>query len=154
MNIEEVSYKFSNLQELTDKMNSINILTMSYDAKLGLIKKTYFIKLKFNKDVIDDLIKEHIKTGNEEKDSNVYNYIQDVNLTNSITVPDLMDDSNYADSIEKNTGIWSYKLSQIDENTEINLVYSVRNYTMLICIFITLLICAGVGYYIKKIKNR
>lgn len=155
MNVEELSYKFNNLKEIQDKINYTNVLNMSYETKLGLNTKTYYINLKFNKDIIDDLTKKTLNSGSDKKNTEIYNYIQDVTLSNSITVPGQLIESNCSETINENTGIWNYKFSQINKNTEIKIVYTVHSYSMLIYLCILVLICAGGGYYyIKKIRKR
>lgn len=155
MNVEELSYKFNNLKELQNKINSTSVLNMSYKTKMGLNKKTYYINLKFNKDIMDDLIKENITSEDEQKNAEIYNYINEVILLNSITVPGQLIDSNCSEPIDENTGVWSYKLSQIDENTEINIVYSVASSAMIgyICIVVFMGAAGCYYYYIRKNKR-
>lgn len=155
MNIEELSYKFNNLKELQNKINSTNVINMSYETKLGLNKKTYYINLKFNKDIMDDLIKQNINTENKQNNNQTYNYIENLVLSNLISVPGHMIDSNCSEVINENTGMWNYKLSQIDKNTELKISYSVANHSILGYICITALILAGGGYYyIKTLRKR
>ncbi len=155
MNVEEVSYEFDDLKDIQDKINSTKVLNMSYDTKLGFDKKTYFINLKFDKDAIDELIKKNLNSESDKKNTEIYDYIKDVTLSNSITVPGDFIESNCSKLIDENKGIWNYKLSQIDDDTEIRIVYSVHSYYMIICLCVLLLICFRIGfYYIKRIVRR
>ena len=153
MTVEELSYKFNNLKELQYKINSTNVLNMSYKTKMGLNKKTYYIKLNFNKDIMDDVIKGNIALEDGRKNTEAYSYIENVILLNSIEVPGQLIDSNRSKAIGENTGVWRYKLSQIDKNTEIKISYSVTSYSILGYICIAVLICVG-GVYYYIMKNR
>lgn len=155
MNVEELCYKFDDLKDLQEKINSTKVINMSYDTKLGFDKRTYFINLKFDKEAIDDLIKKNLVSESDKKNTGIYDYIEDVTLSNSITVPGDLIESNCSKSMDKNKGIWNYKLSEINENTEIKIVYSVKNYYMIIGLGVLFLVCFKIGlYYVKRIVRR
>ncbi len=154
MNVEEITCDFKSLNDLIDKLNATNLITFTYDTKLGFKEKTYNINFKFNTQLMDDLIKNNINTGNSEKDTQIYNYIKDVKLVNDITVPGTIINSNSVQKINQNTEEWTYKISQIDDNTNIAISYNLKNYTVpiLVSIGFIALGLSGYLYYIKKIK--
>lgn len=152
-NVEEVKYKFNNLKELEDKINSTKLIDLNFNKKLGFGKETYNINIKFDKTLINDIVKKGINTGNEEKDNRIYSYIQDMKITNYITVPGTYIDSNSSESFNSNSKSWTYKLSQLDENTNINISYSIKNNilpSVIICIAIIGAVSIGYVYYKKR----
>ena len=155
MSVEELSYEFNDLKELQDKINFTKIMNMTYETKLGLDRKTYFINMKFDTKAIDELLKKNLISKDDRENNEIYDYIKDVTLSSSITVPEKLIESNCTKSTDKNTGVWSYKISQIDENTEIKIIYSVKNYSMIICLCILFLIFIKIlSYYIKKALKK
>lgn len=110
--IEEIIYSFKNVKDLEEKINSSGLATMTYATELQNGEKLYAIKLIFNKSNIDNLIKNNV--GNDEK---LYSYINNLKICNEVSVPGQILKANTLGSISGNTGKWSYKLSQIDDNT-------------------------------------
>jgi len=118
INVEEITYDFKNIKELEQKINSSGLATMTYSKRIIMGENTYTIDLKFNKLVIDNLIKNN--TDDYEK---INGYIKNVKFTNEVKVPGIVVKSNATGDIDENTKEWTYKLSQIDEDTAIVLSY-------------------------------
>ncbi|MVX66066.1 hypothetical protein GKZ28_20515 [Clostridium chromiireducens] len=118
MNIEEIVYKFNNINELEEKINSSGLATMTHSKDSQMREKIYTIELKFNRTAIDNLIMNNINN-----DENLYNYICNIRLNNEVKVPGIIIKSNPSVNINENTNEWIYKLSQIDNNTYISLSY-------------------------------
>lgn len=155
MNVEEITYNFNSLKDLREKINSTKVVTMEYSENLGLNKKISNINFKFNKELIDDLIKQNINTSDKEKEQRMYSYIQDVKLSNDIQAPGTVLSSNSTETVDTLTKEWNYKISQIDENTAVTISYSVKNYTIPIIIAISaIIILSGLGYVLSKRKNK
>jgi hypothetical protein len=152
-NIEEIRYDFKNLKDLQDKIQSTNVIKMSYSKKIGAGNDTYSIKLNFDKTNIDNLIKNNINTGNKNKDEQIYNYLQNVVLSNDIKIPGSIVDSNNTEKVNNNTYRWNYKLNQIDDNTEMLFSYKLKNNIIPITSVAVAAILGISGYvYLKKIK--
>lgn len=155
MNVEEVKYDFNSLKDLQDKVNLTKIINMSYSKKLGIGKDTYTINFSFDKSGIENLIKQNINSGDEQKDEQIYNrYAKDVLLTNDVKIPGTIINSNSTEKIDDNIYEWTYKLSQIDENTNINISYNMKNNLIPGGLTTGAVIVLGVlGYvYLKKSK--
>jgi hypothetical protein len=118
MNVEEITYSFKNIKELEEKINSSGLATMTYSKKAQMREKINSIQLNFNKSNIDNLIKN--STGNDEK---IYNYINNIKIHNEVKVPGKIVKSNTSVEINENTRKWTYKLSQIDNNTSMSFSY-------------------------------
>ncbi|OPJ58118.1 hypothetical protein [Clostridium chromiireducens] len=118
MNVEEIVYKFNNINELEEKINSSGLATMTHSKDSQMREKIYTIELKFNRTAIDNLIMNNINN-----DENLYSYICNIRLNNEVKVPGIIIKSNPYVNINKNTNEWIYKLSQIDNNTYISLSY-------------------------------
>ena len=140
MNVEEITYEFSNLKELEQKINSTGLVTMMYSKKIGMGENTYNIDLKFNKSLIDKLITDKTGTETTETDKKIYNYIKNIEFINEVKVSGNIVKSNGIGDVDKNTKLWTYKLSQIDEDTSILFSYQVKNYMVPISV-ITTTIC-------------
>lgn len=153
MNVEEVKCGFKNLKDLQYKINLTQIINMSYSKKLGIGKNTYTINFSFNKSNIGNLLKKNISTGDQQKDEQIYNkYVKDVLVSNDIKIPGTIVNSNSVAQINDNTYEWNYKLSQIDENTNINISYALKSYLISGALAGgAALILGGSGYmYFKK----
>ncbi|MDR3593590.1 hypothetical protein [Clostridium sp.] len=118
MNVEEITYSFKNIKELEEKINSSGLATMTYSKKAQMREKINSIQLNFNKSNIDNLIKN--STGNDEK---IYNYINNIKIHNEVKVPGKIVKSNTSVEVNENTRKWTYKLSQIDNNTSMSFSY-------------------------------
>lgn len=116
--IEEIIYSFKNIKELEEKINSSGLAAMTYSRKLQNGEKVCVIKLVFNKSNIDNLIKNNI--GEDEK---TYNYINNLKICNEVNVPGPILISNATGNINENTKKWTFKLSQIDNNSVILFSY-------------------------------
>jgi uncharacterized protein YwqG len=112
MNVEEITYEFKNIKELEQKISSSGLATMTYSKKILMGENIFTIDLKFNKSAIDNLIKTN--TNNDEK---IYNYIKNVKFTNKVNVFGNIVKSNATVDIDESTKEWTYKLSQIDNDT-------------------------------------
>ena len=137
INIEEITYDFNDFKELEQKINSNGLATMTYSSKIGMEENTYTVDLKFNKSLIDKLIKDKTDAKTTETDEAIYNYIQNIEFSNEVKMPGNIVKSNAAGDIDENTIEWTYKLSQIDENTNTLFSYQVKNYMIPISIITT-----------------
>ena len=118
INVEEIVYKFNNIDELEEKINSSGLATMTHSKDSQMREKIHTIELKFNRTAIDNLIMNNINN-----DENLYNYICNIRLNNEVKVPGTIIKSNPSVNINENTNEWIYKLNQIDNNTYISLSY-------------------------------
>lgn len=118
INVEEIVYKFNNIDELEEKINSSGLATMTHSKDSQTREKIHTIELKFNRTAIDNLIMNNINN-----DENLYNYICNIRLNNEVKVPGTIIKSNPSININENTNEWIYKLNQIDNNTYISLSY-------------------------------
>lgn len=118
MNVEEIVYEFSNINELEEKINSSGLALMTHSKDSQMREKIHTIELIFNRSAIDNLIMSNINN-----DESLYNYICNISLNNEVKVPGKIIKSNPSVSINENTNEWRYKLSQIDNNTHIHISY-------------------------------
>lgn len=120
--IEEIIYSFGNIRELEEKINSSGLATMT-DLKRARGKDdVYTIDVKFNKSAIDNLIK------NNTDDQKVYSYIKNIKFINEVEVPGNVIGCNAEEDVDENTRVWNYKLSQIDDDTKLDLAYKIKKH--------------------------
>lgn len=122
INVEEITYNFKSIEDLQQKINSSGLATMTYLKRSGIGETTYNINLKVNKQSIDKLIKD--KTNNDEI---IYNYIKNIKFINEVKVPGEVIKSNAAGNIDENIKEWTYKLSQIDGDTNLLISYKTKS---------------------------
>ena len=134
MNVEEITYEFNDFKELEQKINSNGLATMTYSREIGMKENTYTVDFKFNKSLIDKLIKDKTDTKTDEA---IYNYIQNIEFSNEVKMPGNIVKYNATGDIDENTKEWTYKLNQIDENTTVLFSYQVKNYMAPISIITT-----------------
>lgn len=149
-NVEELSYDFKNLEDLESKINSTGLITISHIDRLGLMKKTYDFNIKFNKANIDELLRGMINTGDQSQDKYILKQLESLTIKNDIEYPKSKLASNSATVIN---GIdqWNYKLSQLDENTNINFSYSSSDYSVILIISVVFIISSTCIFtYYKK----
>jgi len=137
MNVEEITYDFNDFKELEQKINFNGLATMTYSKKIEMEENTYTVDFKFNKSLIDQLIKDKTDTKTTETGEGIYNYIQNIEFSNEVKIPGNIVKSNATGDIDENTKEWTYKLIQIDENTTILFSYQVKNYMAPISIITT-----------------
>jgi hypothetical protein len=82
----------------------------------------YTIDVKFNKSAIDNLIK------NNTDDQKVYSYIKNIEFINEVEVPGNVIGCNAEEDVDENTRVWNYKLSQIDDDTKLDLAYKIKKH--------------------------
>ena len=128
MNFEEITYEFNDFKELEQKINLNGLATMTYSPKIGIEENTYTVDLKFNKSLIDKLIKDKTYTKTTDSNEAIYNYIENIKFSNEIKMPGNIVKSNATGDIDESTKEWTYKLNQIDENTTVLFSYGVKNY--------------------------
>jgi len=152
MNIEEITYNFSNLEELETKINSSKFATMIYSKKIGIKNNLNSITFKFNQPIIEHQeLKKYYLDENGQVDTEMYNYIKNMQFNNLIKLPGIILDSNATEEVDSNTKGWNYKLIQIDENTEIKATYQTKN-TLTVPIFLgaIAILIAILGYIFLK----
>ena len=137
MNVEEITYDFNDFKELEQKINFNGLATMTYSKKIEMEENTYTVDFKFNKSLIDQLIKDKTDTKTTETGEGIYNYIQNIEFSNEVKMPGNIVKSNATEDIDENTKEWTYKLHQIDENTTLVFSYQVKNYMAPISIITT-----------------
>lgn len=152
MNVEEITYEFGDIKELEQKINSSGLATMTYSKKIGMGENTYTIDLKFNKAPIDKLVNDKTDTETTATDEKIYNYIKNIEFTNEVKVPGKIVKSNAIGDINENTKEWTYKLSQIDENTHISFSYKMKNYMVPISV-VTTTSTLSLGFIFMKKLN-
>lgn len=118
INVEEITYNFKSIEDLQQKINSSGLATMTYLKRSGIGETTCNINLKVNKQSIDKLIKD--KTNNDEI---IYNYIKNIKFINEVKVPGKVIKSNATANTDENIKEWTYKLSQIDGDTNLLISY-------------------------------
>lgn len=118
INVEEITYNFKSIEDLQQKINSSGLATMAYLKRSGIGETTCNINLKVNKQSIDKLIKD--KTNNDEI---IYNYIKNIKFINEVKVPGKVIKSNATANTDENIKEWTYKLSQIDGDTNLLISY-------------------------------
>ncbi|OOM09128.1 hypothetical protein [Clostridium saccharobutylicum] len=121
INVEEITYNFKSIEDLQQKINSSGLATMTYLKRSGIGETTYNINLKVNKQSIDKLIKD--KTNNDEI---IYNYIKNIKFINEVKVPGKVIKSNATANTDENIKEWTYKLSQIDGDTNLLISYKAK----------------------------
>lgn len=121
INVEEITYNFKSIEDLQQKINSSGLATMTYLKRSGIGETTYNINLKVNKQSIDKLIKD--KTNNDEI---IYNYIKNIKFTNEVKVPGKVIKSNATGNVDENIKEWTYKLSQINGDTNLLISYKAK----------------------------
>lgn len=153
MNVEEITYRFRDFEDLEQKINSSGLATMTYSKIIGVGENTYYtINLKFNKTLIDKLIKDQADSDNTKNGEKIYNYIKDIEVTNEVEVPGVVLESNATKDINKNIKEWTYKFNQINENTIISFSYKAKSHITSISTFkpISML---GSGFILMKKSN-
>ena len=128
VNVEEITYEFKDFKELEQKINLNGLATMTYSKKNEMEKNTYTVNFKFNKSLIDKLIRDKTDTKTTEAGEEIYNYIQNIEFSNEVKIPGNIVKSNATGDIDENTKEWICKLIQMDENTTILFSYQVKNY--------------------------
>lgn len=128
MNVEEITLEFNDFKELEQKINLNGLATMTYSPKIGIEENTYTVDLKFNKSLIDKLIKDKTDRKTTETNEAIYNYIQNIEFSNEVKMPGNIVKSNATGDIDESTKEWTYKLNQIDDNTTVLFSYQVKNY--------------------------
>lgn len=121
MHVEEITYRFKNIKELEQKINSSGLATMIDLKEMKGRDNIYTIDLKFNKLAIDNLIK------NNTDDEKIYNYIKTLKFINEVKVPGDVIKSNAPEDVGENTKVWTYKVNQIDNDTNIIFSYKITN---------------------------
>lgn len=121
INVEEITYNFKSIEDLQQKINSSGLATMTYLKRSGIGETTYNINLKVNKQSIDKLIKD--KTNNDEI---IYNYIKNIKFINEVKVPGKVIKSNATVNVDENIKEWTYKLSQINGDTNLLISYKAK----------------------------
>lgn len=120
MNIEEITYEFKDIKELEEKINSSGLATMTDLKRTKGKDDVYTIDVKFNKSAIDNLIK------NNTDDEKIYSYIKNIKFINEVEVPGNIIGCNAEEDVDENTRVWNYKLSQIDDDTKLDLAYKIK----------------------------
>jgi len=128
MNIEEITYEFKDIKELEEKINSSGLATMTNLKRRKGKEDIYTIDVKFNKSAIDNLIQ------NNTNDEKVYNYIKNIKFINEVEVPGNIIGCNAEEDADENTRVWTYKMSEIDDNTRVDLSYRIKNHAFPISI--------------------
>ncbi|WP_026888783.1 hypothetical protein [Clostridium beijerinckii] len=128
MNIEEITYEFKDIKELEEKINSSGLATMTNLKRRKGKEDIYTIDVKFNKSAIDNLIQ------NNTNDEKVYNYIKNIKFINEVEVPGNIIGCNAEEDADENTRVWTYKMSEIDDNTKVDLSYRIKNHAFPISI--------------------
>lgn len=155
MHIEEFSYEFKNLNQLEQQFNESKIATMTHSKKKGITKNTYTINLKCNTSIINELNKDKtLENETNTTDDKAYSYLKNIEFSNYISLPGTVTKTNSTSELNSNTKIWTYKLGQIDENTNIEIVYQIKDNTYIIMI-IGILIVGTIGglYYFYRKKS-
>ncbi|MDD7793875.1 hypothetical protein [Clostridium sp. 'White wine YQ'] len=142
-NVEEVSIKFNNLNDVNKLLADKRYATISVNEAKGVTENQVTINLSVNSSLVDDAINQ--TGGTSAYDATLINYVKNVEITNQITVPGRIVSSNATDKSGDNTAIWKYKLGQIDQNTKITLTYTTdgivkKNYILPITIGVILAI--------------
>ena len=112
MNVEEITYDFNDFKELEQKINFNGLATMTYSKKIEMEENTYTVDFKFNKSLIDQLIKDKTDTKTTETGEGIYNYIQNIEFSNEVKMPGNIVKSNATGDIDESTKEWTYKLNQ------------------------------------------
>jgi hypothetical protein len=129
--VEEITYEFKNIKELEQKINSSGLATMTYSKRINNGENIYSIDVKFNKSAINNLIK------NNTDDDKIFDYIKNLKFTNEVKVPGNILKSNAIGESDENTKEWTYKLSQIDDDTTMVLSYIIKNHMFPISVITT-----------------
>ncbi|MDO5517037.1 MAG: hypothetical protein Q4F66_05740 [Clostridium sp.] len=116
--VEELVYKFKNIKELEDKMNSSGLVELSHTDKMESNKRTYNFNLVCNKANIEALLSKSIHTGDETKDKYVLNYLENITIHNDIKYRTLKVKASSGVMVNRIDKL-DYKLSQLDENISI-----------------------------------
>ncbi|ASN68321.1 hypothetical protein 10S11_59 [uncultured Caudovirales phage] len=155
MHIEEFSYEFKNLNQLEQQLNNTNFITMTHLKKKGITKNTYTVNLKCNASIIDELKKDKtLENEANTTDDMAYSYLKNIEFSNYISLPGTVIKSNATSELNSNIKTWTYKLGQIDENTNIELIYEVGNNTYIKVIFALVIIASiGIIYYLYRKKS-
>ncbi|WP_238882691.1 hypothetical protein [Clostridium sp. YIM B02551] len=152
-NVEEVSIKFNNLNDVNKLLADKKYATLSVNEAKGVTENQVTINLSVNSSLVDDAINQ--TGGSSAYDATLINYVKNVEITNQITVPGRIVSSNATDKSGDYTAIWKYKLGQIDQNTKITLTYTTdgivkKNYILPITIVVILSIAIIAAIIYKR----
>ncbi|WP_010295798.1 hypothetical protein [Clostridium senegalense] len=155
MNIEEFTYEFKNLNQLEQQLNDTNFVTMTHSKKKGITKNTYTVNIKCNTSIIDELNKDKtLENESNTTDDKAYSYLKNIEFSNFISLPGTVTKSNATSELNPNTKTWTYKLGQIDKNTNVELIYEIEDNTYIKVIFALAIIAAiGSTYYLYRKKS-
>ena len=111
---EELIYRFNNLKELEDKVNSSGLMELSHKDKIKENKKAYEFNLVVNKENIENLLLKSINTGDKTKDKMVLKYIENIMIHNDIRYCNARVKPNSAGMASK-VDLWNCKLNQFED---------------------------------------
>lgn len=156
-NVEEVSIKFNNLNDVNKLLADKRYATINVNEAKGVTENQVTINLIVNSSLVDDAINQ--TGGSNSYDATLINYVKNIEITNQITVPGRIVSSNATDKSGDTTAIWKYKLGQIDQNTKISITYATdgivkKNYILPITlgVILAIAIIAAIIYKSKIAK--
>lgn len=146
MNVEEITIKAKGIEGLASNENIQKILKYKVVRKDYFYKSIYSIQMNVNNEIF--------------KIKNVYNtkedleYINNIPFSNSMSFPGKLISTNADENIGPNEVKWRYKVSDINENTSMNITYEVSTLWKPIGIIIGIIILVIIIIVGKSFKDK
>lgn len=157
MKVIEYKYTLFNFEKVHNRENIKQYIDLQEKITPGILKNKVALNIKVNKNILKDALAQVSKENYNLLTGQVSKVVRDIDYENVIKVPGAILESNSTEIVNSNTAKWKYKLSDIEDGTEMTIVYEQPQYPYIILLYLgaIIILIAIVSYvYIRKKHDK